>query len=447
MLKPILNSVLLCYIGIFLVDAFFPMVFFQYMMALLVVISFFLAFPAATRSTKVISILMFVIGFYLMVSYQAGINQWCKAISMNAPVICLVLTVPLLGIVLSYEPYENYLKVVTAKLANSPYGFYLVSSLSVTILSTLLNVASFPLVFQLLKGTSVSFPSQLFLSAMTRGLLPNMLWSPSYISVALSTQYSNVSWFSLVWIGLLAAFAGIILNMAMGWIEYGKSANPPCTVPENENTEAAWQGILRLLSQMGTFIFLIVSLEYYTHKSALVIVPLAASLGPPLLALVRHKGDIFLREFRTFRTRKLPSMANEMLLFSVIGFFGYALGISDIPKYIPVAVTRLGIDTPLMLGTLIVCVVAIPSIAGVHPMISIAAVAATIHPGSVSLTEMQLAGAFLIGYMLFAALSPFSAVNMVISSLAKQGTLIVGLKRNILFALLFAVITGCIFFV
>ncbi|MHC1761231.1 MAG: hypothetical protein AB9917_17310 [Negativicutes bacterium] len=317
--------------------------------------------------------------------------------------------------------------------------------MTLAFLAALINLASFHFVHQLLQREAEKYPPRLFNSALLRGFLPNMIWSPSYIAVAVSVQYANLTWLEVAPLGISLAVAGTIFILMVGWFEYGSFNEPtiivskPCpTEPTHWNTPL--KNLLTLLLQTGILIVLIVSLEHFTHKSAMIIVPLVSIAGPLLLALIYRKSEAYWGQAKDYLLHKLPFMNNEILLFTAIGFFGYSLGRSTLPEHIPVLIQQLGLNTPPTLLTAIVFVIAFISLVGIHPMITIAALSVALTPGTVSLSPLQLAGSYLTGYMLYAVLSPFSAVTLLMGSLSKQSAIVVGLKQNGAFTFIYAVI-------
>ena len=136
--------------------------------------------------------------------------------------LSLVLTVPLLSSILAFEPYPQYLSRITAGQMTSPFRFYAVVAAMVTFLSCLLNLASLHFVHQLLRGTADKCPSHLFPRALARGFTPNVMWSPSFISVALAIQYAGISWFTVAPVGISLALASMGCSLLVGWFEYGK---------------------------------------------------------------------------------------------------------------------------------------------------------------------------------------------------------------------------------
>ena len=311
----------------------------------------------------------------------------------------------------------------------------------VTFLSCLLNLASLHFVHQLLRSTADKCPASLFPRALARGFTPNVMWSPSFISVALAIQYAGISWFTVAPVGIALALTGFGCVLFIGWLEYGKlpdfEPDQMDAIEKLIDKQTAKIGLFKLLCQTGLLISMIIILEYTTKKSALILVPLISFTGPVVLAAIYGKTKTYLQQFHGYFGEKLSQMHNETLLFSAIGFFGYALTHSDLPAQIPLLVNHFGLDTPFKLVLLIVAAIGLLSLLGIHPMITIAAISVSLPPGSIPLSGRELAGAFLAGYVLYSLCSPFSAINLIMSSLTKFNPLVVGLKQNFSFALVY----------
>ena len=404
-----------------------------------------LGFSTAKRQNRYISLILFGLGVYFLQHYQAAPAAWLKAGVNNAAVICLVLTVPLLGIPLHFEPYQQHLSKLIPQYVRSPYSFYVLVVSLVAGLSTLLNLANYPFVFQLFKDIAANFPQKLFHKALIRGFIPNMMWSPSFISMALVTQFTHTTWVELIPVGLAMAVLWFIFALVFGAFECRNlSGSIQASILPKQEIAVARQGVSKLSLQMLLLIFLIVLLQYFTRKSALVVVPLVAFVGPLILALVFKRLSIYSERVCEYYTVSLPAMHNEVILFTAIGFFGYGLGISPVQQYIPFIIRELGFHSPAALMPLIMLLVVLPSMFGVHPIISMSAVAVALPPGLIPLTEIQMAVALLTGYMLYASLSPFSVVSLVLSSFTKVDSINLSLRQNHIYSLLLAAITTLI---
>jgi hypothetical protein len=446
---PAFSILLLLYISIFLSQSFFPQTWLNHIMAGCALLACFARLKQVRRSTLLLSMFLTGSGFLLMLQGNPQPLDWSKAATHNASLICLVLTVPLLGSILAFEPYARYLTMITEPYITSPFRLYSAAALMTSALSSLLNLASMHFVHHLLQPRAAKCPPALFSQALFRGFMPNVMWSPSYISVAIAIQYSGISWFSLAPVGISIALTGVVWSLLLGWLEYGKAADfimnsadkaPNRQLSATTDLSVAVRGVRTLLSMILLLISLIVFLEYYTHKSALVLVPLISFAGPMLLAKIYGKSEVYSSQFRQYVIEKLPQAHNEMLLFSSIGFFGYALSGSAFPAQIPLLVNRFGLDTPLKIALLIVGIIIMFATIGIHPMITIAAISSAMPPGSTALSGQQLAGTFLVGYMFYGICSPFSATNLIMANLTMQNPLVAGLRQNGLFASIYVLL-------
>jgi hypothetical protein len=438
--KKTLSALLFLYLATFIFNTFFPSDIARYVMFVPLALVHFLAFGAVKRASKIIGGILTVLGVLLLTGSGAKADDWVNAWLNNAPVICLLLTVSLFTIPLYFEPYHDALNTNVARFAKSPFRFYALTLSLTTALASLLNVASLPFVHNLLKGTAARYPDGVVAKSLIRGTAVNMFWSPAFISLAIVIKYSGISWFAILPCGAALALAAYLAALAFGAVEFRGVSREP-----EEGVEGSSSAILlKLFLQMAIMMVFIALLQYYTGKSALVTVPLVSLTGPLLLALIFSRRRVFTVRIREYFAATLPNSYGEVILFTSFGFFGYALGMSEVKDYIPLAIRYLGLDTPLTLIPLITFLTTFPCLFGVHPLITISTVAIALPPGSVALTNIQMAGALLLGYVCYGNLSPFSAVNLVIIGLTKEDPVKASIRRNWPFALALTIATTVI---
>jgi len=400
-------------------------------------------FYRTNRSYQYISIVLTAIGAYLMISNHASSADWLRSGLLNAGVICLLMTVPLLGITLYFEPYLEYLQDIMPRYVRTPFQFYTVTLLFANFLASLLNVGAIPFLYQLFAGVAGKYPSRLFYHAMARGMAPNLMWSPSYISTALVLQYMGLTWTELAPMGLFLAAIGLILALLLGRVELSCCPPSECKNPsiETESIDPSQMKYLyKLSAQMLLLIGFVLLLFFITHKSALVTVPLASLVAPFLLALILKRGTIFKSKFHDYFTIQLPKMYNQLILFSAIGFFGYGLGLSD-RQFISDIIHHLGLVSPLTIIPVLMGLIVTTGILGIHPVISVSTIALSLSPEAIGLSQLQMAGALLTGYMVFTLLSPFSGTSMVFSAVTKKSTLDMSIKLNLAYGLLISLLS------
>jgi len=438
-----LAYLVLGYVFFYLLYSFFPSGLWLIFINAIVVVVLLTCFHKLKRSYQILSGSLIAIGVYFLISNHAAGSDWLYAVMPNAGVASLLITVPLLGMTLYFEPYLECLQEVMPRYIQKPFHFYSVTALFGAFLSSLLNIAAIPFLYQLFSGVAGKYPPRLFYHAMSRGLSPNLMWSPSWISVAVSLQASHLSWRELMPLGIPLAVAGITLTLLLGRLELFFCPLP--NSPQSETTSnpidpAKIKYLYKLAAQMALIILFILLLEVITHKSALVTVPLVSLSLPLLLAILLRRTAVFKSRFNTYFTKQLPKMYNNLILFSAIGVFGYGLGMSEIRHLLPTIIQQLGISSPFPMLILLMSIVGAVGLFGVHPIISISTLSVAISAASVGLSQMQMAGAFLNGYMLYTMLSPFAGTGIIFAAIAKTNSIDMSLKLNLSYALLFGFI-------
>ncbi len=425
-MTKLLSALLFLYLAAFIANTFSPSAGARYLMVAILAAVHLLAFARVKRASKIISAALTFLGVLLMAGNGAAADDWVNAWLNNAPVICLLLTVSLFTIPLYFEPYHEALATNVTRLAKSPFQFYALTLGLTTALASLLNVASLPFVHNLFKETAARYGEGAVAKALIRATAVDMFWSPAFISVAIVMQYGNVSWFELLPSGILVAVAAFLVALAFGAVEFRSGMQ--AQAEEGNGASATILG--KLLLQLAILMVFIALLQYFTHKSALVTVPLVSFTGPLLLAAIFSRLRVWAARLGEYFRTSLPNSYGEVILFTSFGFFGYALGLSAVKDYIPLAIRFLGFDSPLVLIPLITFLTTFPCLFGIHPLITISTVAIALPPGSVALSNLQMAGVLLLGYVCYGNLSPFSAVNLVILGLTKEEPLKATLLRN-----------------
>lgn len=433
------------YVFLFLVNSFYSWEFFQYSMVISIFIIFLVVFPDVKNSNKLLAMALFILGAYILIKSNAGLKDLLRAFTENAGIITLLLTVPLLSIILHYDNYAEGILELAEKYITSNFSFYTITVFIVNGLGMILNLATIPLVYQLMEKTSQYYPQKLYYKALTRGFCTNLMWSPNFISVAVVLHYLKIPWYKIAPLGLLLAIVGNLLGIV---IERLSRKEPDVRLLVSSHKEGTYASRKRysykLIGLIAFFIFYIILLELCIDQSVLVTVPLVSFTAPLILALILKKMGIFKEKFRDYLHVSLPGMHNEVFLFTAIGFLGYALRISNIGQYIVALINRLGFNSASSLIPLLLTVIALLSLIGVHPIISISTVAVTLPVGTLPLTELQMAVTLLAGYLLYLILSPFSALSLIMTGITKESPLEVSIKLNFAYGVSFAVVTSLI---
>ena len=443
LLSNFIAYLVLGYVLFYLLYSFFPSTLWLIPINIIVIILLLTCFHRMKRSYQIISGILIAIGGYFLIASHAAAADWLLAVLPNAGVASLLITVPLLGMTLYFEPYLECLEEVLPKYIQKPFHFYSITALFSAFLSSLLNIAAVPFLFQLFSRVAEKYPPRLFHYALSRGISSNLMWSPSWISVAVALQASQLSWRELMPLGIPLAAAGITITLLMGRLElylYPVRDHWQSEITNKPIDAKNMKYLYKLAAQMALIIIFILLLEIVTHKSALVTVPLVSLSLPFLLAVLLRRTTVFKNRFHTYFTVQLPKMYNNIILFSAIGLFGYGLGLSEIRTLLPAIIQQLGISSPFLMIILLVSLVGFVGFFGIHPIISISTISIAIAPSTIGLSQMQMAGAFLNGYMFYTMLSPFAGTGMLLAAIFKTNSLNMSLKLNFSYAMTFCLI-------
>lgn len=418
---------MLLYIALFLFYSFYPLDIFNYLLSGIALLIIITGLGYMSSFNKYVSIILISLGTFFLVLNSTSLMDFCSGLLHNSGIVSLLLAIPLLGIVFHYDNYEKYVINLTMRYMNTELRFYTLTTLITSFFGVFINLGSIPFVYQLLMKHSNLFPENLFYKAINRGFFSNMLWAPSCIAVAVIIEYFGLSWQEIAPMGLLLALLAYVLGILIEKV----------LLPKNENSVSLDLDIckpnkketIRLFALVFTLIAFVVMFDLITGKSFLVIMSLVSLTVPIVLAIIYGKVNIFKEKTKEYLF-SLDDKNNEFILFTAIGFFGYALSLTNIGDYITLVLNSLGFHSPGTLIPLFIFLVLGLSIIGVHPIITISTIALTIPIDQLPISLEQLSFSLLIGYALYQLVSPFSTAVLVLTSLTHKNPLDISIKIN-----------------
>ncbi|WP_017187864.1 hypothetical protein, partial [Alkalibacillus haloalkaliphilus] len=142
------------------------------------------------------------------------------------------------------------------------------------------------------------------------------------------------------------------------------------------------------------------------------------------------------RSFFNFTQERLPAMGNELSLFIAAGAFGAAILSAGASDWIIYFIDVFGISHILVLIPVLLIVVNLLSFVGVHPIITMTALAITLSSSPIFIDDhFLLSFGLLSAWMVSVISSPFSGLNLLMSGLAQSNPIAIGPKSNLPFAL------------
>lgn len=433
----ILKSVLIVmFILAFLLKAFVPLTFLPTFMGAVAALVFCISFRDLTPLNRNMIILLLMVSSYFIWS-GSGNFDWGRAMTENAGIITLLLTAPMLGAILHYAPYETVLLSLANRYIQTNYLFYIITLCLVAFMCALMNLAAIPFAYQLLSPVAASYPAATLYRALTRGFAFNLFWTPNLVCVAVVLQYVHISWQELVPAGMFFSVLSFIAASVVGKFDIQNGEMSPAELPKD--AEKSWgleeqvnsrRYVVMLLIQVVLILAALMALIQYANKSIYVTVAIIAWAMPLIFALFLGKLAIYRQNLTNYLAKILPNMSSEFMLFSSIGFLGYALAQSPAIAFVQSHLVALSSFSPSVLVVLIIATIACLAIAGIHPIITISSVAIALGNVDIGLSSLQFAISLITGYIMYLLLSPFSSMVMLLSALSRQNVYETGLGLN-----------------
>ena len=438
------TSLLILFIVGYLVNFFLKVPFLPEIRAALALMFFCVSFWLLKPLNRKMCLALSALGAFLLLTHDSGLNIWTRAIVENSGLISLLLTVPLLGLILQYAPYEDAITAVAGRYIRSDFGYYAATLTIVNLLGTFLSMAAAPLCYHMTKNIAAKYDWHDAAKAMSRGFGANLLWSPNLIAVAIALQYINLSWYEVAPVGIALSAVVFFLTLGLAKVQMLHKARSASAGSEGEESaEPVPKGQRRLLGVLGLQIVLVllavVFLDYAIGKQVFVAVSMVSFFIPLLIAGFSGKIGAFRRGMKNYFRITLPAMANEFMLFTCVGFFGFALGTTDFGNTLMANLLGSFAHYPLMAPFLIIWTVGLLAMVGIHPIITISSLGICLANVKIGLSDSQIAISLMTGYLMYLLTSPFSSMSMIVSSLLGKSVFEVSVKLNLGYAVFISV--------
>lgn len=422
---------------LFLIHYFFESEPLGYVVAVIAIIAFFSSLAQAHRLPRIFGSAMLASGLILEWTKGTPVQGMMDGMTINLPLITLIILVPLLSIPLKLGGYFQAVDAALFSLRHRPGRLFAGITGLLFFLGPILNLGSLRVMDDLLKR--LKLPPAMLAKAYSIGFSTTILWSPYYASVALVLFYLKVPVKDYVAYGIgLAAFFVMIGNILFQfWLRKHPFAE--------ERAEAQPLGgnrgkLLRMGWIVAGLMLATFILEHFTHWSMLVIVSLLAVFYPVVWAAANRVWRPLGKQWIEFRDRSVPAMNNEIVLFISAGFLGLSLqntGVGDGVRRIMVALAD---QSFFLFGLMVLATIVVISMVGIHPIVIVTALITQMNAQEMGTTNPVLAMLIMLSWSVSAVLSPFNPMNLLVSKFAGMSGIEAGYRANGLFVSLAAVI-------
>ncbi|MCU6794057.1 hypothetical protein OB236_18300 [Paenibacillus sp. WQ 127069] len=417
--------------GLFLIQYFARLHWLEPVIIVMTLIAFAGSATKANPTARWYGIVMLIVGVTLEWGKGTGFQGISDGISMNLPLLTLVILVPLLSLPLKLGGYFSAIHLFLQGLRHHPRSLFSGITSVLFILGPILNLGSVRMVDELLKD--LKLPPALLAKSYLVGFSTTMLWSPYYAAVGLVLYYLQIPVTGYMAYGIGLALLFLLIGNILFAIS--QSRHPLNMESEaTEFTEDIVKGYRTKLLQMGIIIVVLMTttfvLESLTHWSMLVIVSLLAIAFPLGWGVITKGWSRLIPHWIDFRDQSVPLMNNEIVLYTSAGLLGRAMQGTDFGSGIGWALTTLANQSFMLFAVCVVVTIVAVTFIGIHPMVIVTALVTQMNAEQLGTTNPILAMLLMLAWSISSVLSPVNPLNLMVSRLTGLSGLQVGLRYN-----------------
>ncbi len=424
--------------------------FLEIVMGFLAMILYILSLSQTKKTNLVLSVTFLLFGSFFILYQEISLISWLIGFNRLIDVVLLIVLISLLGIPIEMGLIDRMIAVALRKNNNKKGLYILIFGLSI-LLGTFLNIALIPIIYFSInrKVSNLRVDAERFLTtSIKRGLSLALLWSPLGVTIAISTEYTGVTWLEIIPYGVALVVLGVIISLITEKVIYsgGKgdstsSDNNTGTNHEEEYREIASFSktmIICNLLYMILLITLILVLSYRFDVGMVNTLIILSMIFPLLWQLVIGNLKPFLQRFKNQLNEDIPGSSSYIALLIGVGVFISGIQMFNLGENITLYINQmqLHLGTYFLLTIISIFLVFI-SIIGLHPLVVVILLAENINFADLSFPPELITISLVVGGVMSMLLSPFGTSTMLISKLVNRSLFEVSLRWNLRFALWF----------
>ncbi|MDF2682467.1 MAG: hypothetical protein K0R47_3657 [Brevibacillus sp.] len=439
-LSKLTPYVFLAAIAAYLLSAFYPSELLHWVISTLSILIVIMVFRFVPRFVQGLSTLFLFVGGSLLLGSGAPWTQFVTGFGNMLNILSLFALIPFIALPIELGNYASRIQhMIQRTIKRSGLLYTITASLSY-ILSSFMNIATLPMVYQTIRPAVELFPieqKERFISrAITHGYSMPIVWTPVAPIVGIIVEMTDVRWSAILPIMIPFSIFGLAIDGFMGhWIAKRrlKQLDPMAVselaaarqhADERRHQDRPTSHPVHILAAILVFTCLIALLERYTHYSFLLLVSVAVVPFALFWSILIGSGRPFLEKSKRMLPAQLLKMREQFVVFLCAGFMISAIQTSGaghvLNGWIMAGKDLIGADLFLLLIPLIPLALAF---IGLHPAVGLALTAESLNPHALGITPELTAIAMLTGAATAFLMGPYNATAGMMANLTKQSSI------------------------
>jgi hypothetical protein len=401
---------------------------FQFIVSILALGSLLISLPASRLGAKVLAVLSFVAGYWILINADVPHDQYVLAHGSMLPLLALFAVLPILSVPVELGNYGDSIQTVLRARISSVFYLNCVVTMFAFLCGSFMSLAAIPIMMTSMAPVVKHYPLRnevRFRSvSATYGYVLPILWTPVSGVVGIVVKSLDLKWTSLLPLLVAMSIAALFMNWAVFyWLE-SRTTSSHSDVALPELSRKPLLPSLLHLSQILLAVFVMVVavglLDKYSQMGMMSAVSVVAIPFAFFWSLAIKKGPAFGVKAKVQMRHQLSQMSDQFSVFLAIGFFVTALNLSGLNHQLNSAFLYLhqmfGTTSFLLLMPFMAMSLAM---VGVHPVIAIALLGESLKPAVLGIEPVLLA-VTLIGSAVFTyMLGPFGGTLGLMQTLTR----------------------------
>lgn len=439
------SVITLCFALCYVINVFLHAPLLDDVSTVLMVVVLVMSVFVSSGSSRLIGVILIIASVGLLLHAQAPVEEWVRALRKNADLIVMFILIPLIGIPVQHGGYNESLRVLFARHANSEARYYSLVSGMAAIAGALISIAAVPLTFEISRESRLGGNRRLLGTALARGFVTCMIWAPTSATIALVVSVTSADWVSFAPCAVVCALVAEGVGILMTLLSRRRGAEDPGTGDDAGECEEVPGGVdgakvVELAVFSVLLIVLIAVVSQLFGLSAIIVVAMASLVWPVVWMLVIRRFPLYRKEVRSaYFGRKLPNTKNQIVLFVGAGMLAQSIGYSGIGAVIAQALMLTTGQSVVLLTAAIVAIVLLTCAVGIHPIVATAVIGGAIDPALCGISAAYLALVLSMSWALGNTICPASANVIAVADMVQASPVEASLKWNGPYAVIAAV--------
>lgn len=391
--------------------------------------------------SRLFGIVMAVVGTVILLYDQASAVAWSEGVTKNLPLVCMIAVVPVLGIPIQHGNYHEHLAGLTAKFQKRPHVLYLMVSGLFTLIAPITNMGSLYIIHSMLE--KLKLPKEFLGRVYVRGVTSVHTWSPYFASVFLVVYSLEIPIYQYLPYGLLLSFFQVLIAFLLFTYFEANKMTFELEHPGKAHEKKKLFELFAVLILLTGFIF---AFEPFVSWNVSVLIALIVLLFATIWSMYLQQVKPFFTALKDYRRDIFPSKANEINLLLTAGFFGVVLARTPISHVIQKIWGSLADVSVFVVIIATILIVALLSFIGVHQIVTISTIIATVSYDALGIDVIVMAMTLLSGWAVSTTISPITPVVTIVTSLIRVNPFTLILRWNLHYAITLALVHSVVIY-